>query len=116
MFPVFKFSLRQTHEQNQTRLLFWGVERGSEAELGRADSGQERQKGESLVGGVRISGNSVSESLFILVVALICSVYLILSNVKFENKGYLREKNLHSCMVRTSIFKNWSTQGEINKS
>lgn len=44
------------------------------------------------MGGVRNSGSSVSESLFILVVALICSVYLVLSNVKFENKGYLREK------------------------
>lgn len=53
------------------------------------------------MGGVRRSGHGVSGSLFIFLVAdSICSMYLVLSNIRSENKDPLREKKrgLHSCM------------------
>ena len=61
--------------------------------LGPVGSGQGRWKGESFVGGVRRSGHGVSGSLFIFLVAdSICSMYLVLSNIRFENEDPLREK------------------------
>lgn len=45
------------------------------------------------MGGVRRSGHGVSGSLFIFLVAdSICSMYLVLSNIRSENKDPLREK------------------------
>lgn len=45
------------------------------------------------MGGVRRSGHGVSGSLFIFLVAdSICSMYLVLSNIRFENKDTLRGK------------------------
>lgn len=61
--------------------------------LGPSCSGQGRWKGENFVGGVRRSGHGVSGSLFIFLVAdSICSMYLVLSNIRSENKDPLREK------------------------